>query len=75
MAYADACNARDAVDAAKRAKAIGATRKREETIREREANDRMLATLTEANSRYMRQGLAPSNPWSGLLPGVASCGR
>lgn len=52
-AYADACAKRDAVDAAKRAKAIEANRKREETIREREANDRMLAALTEWQSKYL----------------------
>lgn len=52
-AYVDACTKRDAVDAEKRAKAIEANRKREETIREREANDRMLAALTEWRSKYL----------------------
>lgn len=53
LAYEDAKRKRDAVDAAKRAKAIEANRKREETIREREANDRMLAALTEWQSKYL----------------------
>jgi len=53
VAYADACAARDAVDTAKRTKAIEANRRREDTIREREANDRMLAALTKSGSKYL----------------------
>lgn len=52
-AYAAAKTKRDAVDAEHRAKAIEAQRKREATIREKEANDRMLATLTAEHSKYL----------------------
>ncbi|GAA2180964.1 hypothetical protein GCM10009785_13930 [Brooklawnia cerclae] len=54
-AYELAKERRDAVDAEHRAKAIEAQRKREATIREKEANDRMLGTLTKERSKYLEQ--------------------
>lgn len=54
-AYEQAKNARDAVDAAKRAKAIEAKRKQEATIRERELNNQRLEVLTKENSPYLKQ--------------------
>lgn len=53
VAYAEACEARDKIDAEKRAKAIEANRKREATIREKEENDRKLAALTTEKSRFL----------------------
>lgn len=55
IAYDEAKKKRDDVDAEKRRKAIEANKKREETIREREENDRMLTALTEAHSRYLER--------------------
>ena len=52
-AYAQALEARDRVDAEKRAKAIEANRKREATIRERELNNQRLEVLTKENSPYL----------------------
>lgn len=53
VAYAQACDARDKVDAEKRAKAIEANRKREATIKEKEDNDRKLAALADDRSRFL----------------------
>ena len=52
-AYEQAVEARDRVDAEKRAKAIEANRKREATIRERELNNQRLEVLTKENSPYL----------------------
>ena len=54
-AYESAKDARDKVDAEKRAKAIEANRKREATIRERELNTQRLEVLTKENSPYLKQ--------------------
>ena len=54
-AHNRAVEARDRVDAEKRAKAIEANRKREATIRERELNTQRLEILTKENSPYLKQ--------------------
>lgn len=54
-AYQGAKQKRDAVDAEHRTKAIEAQRKREATIREKEDNDRKLATLTADASPFLLQ--------------------
>lgn len=55
VAYAQAVEARNKVDADKQRAAIEASRKREATIKEKQENDRKLAALTEATSRYLTQ--------------------
>ena len=55
VAYAQAVEARNKVDADKQKAAIEASRKREATIKEKQDNDRKLQALTEATSRYLAQ--------------------
>ena len=55
QAYAMAKEARDKVDAEKRAAAIEAARKREATIKEQQDNDRKLAALTKDQSKFLTQ--------------------
>ena len=55
VAYAQAVEARNKVDADKQRAAIEASRKREATIKEKQENDRKLQALTEATSRYLTQ--------------------
>ena len=55
VAYAQAVEARNKVDADKQKAAIEASRKREATIKEKQENDRKLQALTEATSRYLTQ--------------------
>lgn len=55
LAYEQARDARNKVDADKQKAAIEASRKREATIKEKQENDRKLQALTEATSRYLAQ--------------------
>ena len=55
LAYQQAKDARNAVDAEKQRAAIEANRKREATIRERNLNTQRLEILTKENSPYLKQ--------------------